>query len=139
MTAEDWETKYKEIWERYKEEKNRTKELKERMTNKQERYIAREHEYRNTIDHIEKEIDLKSTKPLQIIQEHDETQLLLMGVDPTQPEQQELMDRERKQKLKNDMHIDQKKVKAIHSYYDKLHDTLKIVQEGAAKDLWRQR
>jgi len=34
MTAEDWETKYKEIWEKYKEEKERTKDLKERMIKK---------------------------------------------------------------------------------------------------------
>lgn len=50
MTAEDWETKYKEIWSHFKGEKESTKELKERMIKKQERYIAREHEYRRTIE-----------------------------------------------------------------------------------------
>lgn len=84
MTAEDWETKYKEIWERYKEEKSKTKELKERMIKKQERYIARENEYRLTIEQIESEIAEKSTKPLEIIPEQDENQLLLNGIDPSQ-------------------------------------------------------
>jgi hypothetical protein len=34
MTAEDWETKYREIWDKFKEEKEKTKELKERMIKK---------------------------------------------------------------------------------------------------------
>lgn len=67
MTAEDWETKYKEAWERFKQEKQKTNELKERMTTKQERYIAREQEYRKTIEQIEKDIAVHSTKPLEII------------------------------------------------------------------------
>lgn len=57
--------------------------MKDRMVSKQERYIGREHEYRNTIEQIEKQIEDKSTKPLEIIQEKDEDQLLLMGVDPS--------------------------------------------------------
>jgi hypothetical protein len=39
MTAEDWESKYKEVWEKYLEEKKRTDVLKDRMITKQERYI----------------------------------------------------------------------------------------------------
>jgi hypothetical protein len=42
VVAEDWETKYREAWERYRQEKLRTVDLKERMAAKQERYIARE-------------------------------------------------------------------------------------------------
>lgn len=42
-----------------------------------------EQEYRKTIEQIEKDIDVNSTKPLQIIQEHDENALLLMGIDPS--------------------------------------------------------
>lgn len=67
MVAEDWESKYREAWEKFKIEKQRTQELKERMTSKQERYIARELEYRKTIEQIEKEIASKSTRPLEII------------------------------------------------------------------------
>jgi len=67
MSAEDWETKYKEIWEKYVEEKKITGVLRDRLVTKQERYIAREQEYRKTIDMIEKDIETKSTKPLQII------------------------------------------------------------------------
>jgi len=37
------------------------------MTSKQERYIARELEYRKTIEQIEKDITFKSTRPLDII------------------------------------------------------------------------
>jgi hypothetical protein len=42
MSAEDWETKYKEIWAKYAEEQKRTEVLKERLVTKQERYIQRE-------------------------------------------------------------------------------------------------
>jgi len=31
MIAEDWETKYREAWERFRGERERTRELKERM------------------------------------------------------------------------------------------------------------
>ena len=34
MTAEDWETKYKEIWERYQQERKKSTVLKERMVSK---------------------------------------------------------------------------------------------------------
>jgi hypothetical protein len=54
MSAEDWETKYKEIWEKFMDEKKRTEVLKDRLISKQERYIAREQEYRKTIENIEK-------------------------------------------------------------------------------------
>ena len=56
MTAEDWETKYREAWERFKVERIETLRLKDRMSHKQERYIAREQEYRKTIEQIEKDI-----------------------------------------------------------------------------------
>ena len=42
VTAEDWETRYREAWDRFKKEKIETNRLKERMSHKQERYIARE-------------------------------------------------------------------------------------------------
>ena len=42
MSAEDWETKYKEIHAKFVEEKKRTEILKERIISKQERYIMRE-------------------------------------------------------------------------------------------------
>jgi len=74
------------------------------MSFKQERYIAREQEYRKTIEQIEKEIETHSTRPLELIQEHDENTLLLMGVDPSAPEQQEQLERDRRHKAKNDVH-----------------------------------
>ena len=57
MTAEDWESKYREAWERFKVERIETLRLKDRMSHKQERYIAREQEYRKTIEQIEKDSD----------------------------------------------------------------------------------
>jgi hypothetical protein len=66
------------------------------MAFKQERYIAREQEYRKTIEQIEKDIEANSTRPLKIIEEYDEGTLLLMGVDTTAPEQQEQLEKERK-------------------------------------------
>jgi hypothetical protein len=42
MSAEDWETKYKEIWEKFVDEKKKTDIMKERLITKQERYIGRE-------------------------------------------------------------------------------------------------
>ena len=77
VTAEDWETKYREAWERFKIERIETFRLKDRMSNKQERYIAREQEYRKTIEEIEKDIEQNSTCPLRIIKEHNENDLLL--------------------------------------------------------------
>jgi len=50
MIAEDWETKYRDAWDRFRTEKDKTNELKDRMGTKQERYIAREQEYRKTIE-----------------------------------------------------------------------------------------
>ena len=40
-----------------------------------------------------------------MIQEHDESTLLLMGIDSNVPEQQELLERDRKHKAKNEAHI----------------------------------
>lgn len=37
------------------------------------------------------------------------------------------------------MHINQKNVKEIHSNYDKIMDTIAVIQESTAKDLWKQR
>lgn len=68
MSAEDWETKYKEIWDKFIDERKKTETLKEKLTSKQERYIQREQEYRKTIDDIQKSIEDHSTKPLQLIQ-----------------------------------------------------------------------
>jgi hypothetical protein len=97
------------------------------MIRKQERYIDREHEYRKTINQIEKHIEEKSTKPLEIIHEHDENQLLLSGVDPSLPEQQEMMEKEKRQKMKNEMHINQKNVRLIHQMHDKIEETIGMI------------
>ena len=75
------------------------------MTFKQERYIARELEYRKTIEQIEKEIEAHSTKPLVQIKDHEEGTLLMMGIDPTDPEQHEQLERDRRHKAKNEAHI----------------------------------
>jgi len=84
MSAEDWETKYFQILEKFSGEKSETVRLRQNMIKKQERYIDREHEYRKTIAQIEVQIQEKSTKPLEIIHEHDENQLLLSGIDPSE-------------------------------------------------------
>ncbi len=49
------------------------------------------------------------------------------------------MDKERRQKLKNEQHINQKNVRLIHQLYDKLNETVGLVQESTAKELWKQR
>ena len=84
MSAEDWETKYFQMLEKFSGEKSETVRLRQNMIKKQERYIDREHEYRKTIAQIEVQIQEKSTKPLEIIHEHDENQLLLNGIDPSE-------------------------------------------------------
>ena len=139
MSAEDWETKYKEIWAKYVEEKGKSDILKDRMTTKQERYIAREQEYRRTIDQIEDRIKEESTRPLEIIQTRDDAQLLLQGIDPNLEENRQQLEKERFQKLKNEMQINQKNVREIQGTYDKIGDTIRQIQEGTAKDLWKQR
>jgi len=67
MSAEDWETKYFQILDKFNFEKNETVRLKQNMVRKQERYIDREQEYRKTIQQLEKEIDERSSKPLELI------------------------------------------------------------------------
>jgi ATP-dependent Clp protease protease subunit len=62
-----------------------------------------------TIEQIEKDIEDHSTRPLRIIKEHDENALLLMGIDPSAPEQQEQIERDKRHKAKNE-HINQAKV-----------------------------
>ena len=49
MNAEDWETKYKEIWQKFQDVKKTTELLKRELVAKPERYIEREKEYRKTI------------------------------------------------------------------------------------------
>lgn len=127
MSAEDWETKYKEIWTKFQDEKSKSHILRERMSTKQERYIGREQEYRKTIENIEKQIESKSTKPLQLIHEHNEKELLLMGLDPNQKEMIEMMEREKHLKMKNDLQIDQKNVKEIHHNYDKILESIATI------------
>ena len=61
------------------------------------------------------------------------------GVDPSEPKQQELMEKERKQKFKNELHINQKNVKQINALYDRINDTIGVIQESTAKELWKQR
>jgi len=139
VTAEDWETKYREAWEKYRQERERTRELKERMGFKQERYIAREQEYRKTIEHIEKDIEVHSTRPLEVIHEHDENALLLMGIDAAAPDQQEQIEKDRKQRVKNEAHLNQKNVKVIHSVYEQLQKSIGEMQQQTSKELLKQR
>jgi hypothetical protein len=47
------------------------------------------------------------------------------------------MEREKKLKLRNEMHIPQKNVKEIHQNYDKIKETISEIQENTAKELWR--
>lgn len=49
------------------------------------------------------------------------------------------MDKDRKQKLKNEQHINQKNVKQINSLYDRINETIGVIQENTAKELWKQR
>ena len=109
------------------------------MSTKQERYIGREQEYRKTIESIEKHIEEKSSKPLQMIHEHNENELLLMGLDPNQNEMVEMMEKEKRLKLKNEQQIDQKNVREIHHNYDKILEKIADIQEDTAKELWKQR
>lgn len=49
------------------------------------------------------------------------------------------MEKERKQKFKNELHINQKNVKQINALYDRINDTIGVIQESTAKELWKQR
>jgi hypothetical protein len=79
-----------------------------------------EQEYRKTIETIEKDIETHSTRPLELIQEHDENALLLMGIDPQAAQNQEALERDRRQKAKNEAHVNQKLIKTINSQYEDL-------------------
>lgn len=98
-----------------------------------------EQEYRKTIELIEKDIDTHSTRPLELIQEHDENALLLMGVDPTAAENQEALERDRRQKAKNEALVNQKHIKTIHSHYEDLQKSIAIVQNQTARVLVKDR
>lgn len=49
------------------------------------------------------------------------------------------MERERRSKLRNEEHVSQKKVRQIHAAYERIHEAIGQVQEGTARELWRQR
>lgn len=57
------------------------------------------------MESLQKEIETKSTKPLEIIQTQDPDTLLLQGIDPELAEQQEIMDKEKKLKARNEHDI----------------------------------
>jgi hypothetical protein len=69
-----------------------------------------------------------SIRPLRIIQEHDENALLLMGIDPSAPEQQEQIERDKRLKAKNEQ-LDQKKLTDIHKKYDELQESIQKVHK----------
>lgn len=49
------------------------------------------------------------------------------------------MEKDRRMKLRNEMHINQKYVKDIHFSYDKIVESISMIQENTAKELWKQR
>ena len=49
------------------------------------------------------------------------------------------MEQNRRHKLKNEQHINQNKVRLIHSLYEQIHQSLSLIQENTCKELWRQR
>lgn len=105
-----------------------------------------EQEYRKTIEQIEKDIDVNSTKPLQIIQEHDENALLLMGIDPSTATtgagtaaDDKLKAQKSNATATTEAPVNQKIVKAIHSTYDDLKKKIGDVQEFTAKVLMKKR
>ncbi len=75
VCAQDWPTKYDDIWSKYSEERQEALYLREHLLKKQEMYIYREHEYRNTIELLKKEIDENSHKPLLVYKDITEDEL----------------------------------------------------------------
>lgn len=80
VCAQDWPTKYDDIWSKYSEERQEALYLREHLLKKQEMYIYREHEYRNTIGLLKKEIDENSHKPLLVYKDITEDELQLQGL-----------------------------------------------------------
>lgn len=62
-----------------------------------------------------------------------------MGIDSNVPEQQELLDRDRKHKAKNDAHINQINVKQIQSVYNELKESIATMQKKTSIELLQQR
>jgi Mn-containing catalase len=139
VTAEDWETKYREAWEKFKLERELTLQLKDKMSFQQERYIMHEQEYRKTIEQIKKDIDTNSTKPLQIIQEYDENALLLMGIDPAAPPDDKHKTLKPSNTAASEAPVNQKTVKVIHQTYEDLQRSIGTVQQQTANVLMKQR
>ena len=69
VCAQDWPTKYKDIWERYRQERREAELLAGQMGEKHDMYIAREIEYRECIDRLESEIETVSKHPLRQLKE----------------------------------------------------------------------
>ena len=62
-----------------------------------------------------------------------------MGVDPSLPEQQDLLERERRNKAKNEAQIDQKHIKDINQHKEKIAECIEAVQTQTARELQKQR
>lgn len=76
---------------------------------------------------------------MHIIPEHDESTLLLLGVDPSLPEQQAVLERERRQKAKNESVLNQRQVAAINGFGGELAREIERLQGLTARELLRQR
>jgi|JI10StandDraft_1071094.scaffolds.fasta_scaffold468513_1 hypothetical protein len=61
------------------------------MESMHDRCIEREFEYRDTIKEIKAKIELHSTKPLSIINEISEEDLIIAGLDPEKQDIQEMV------------------------------------------------
>ena len=60
-------------------------------------------------------------------------------MDPSLPEQQDMMERERRHKAKNEAQIDQKHIKDINLHKEKIAECIEAVQTQTARELQRQR
>ena len=87
MNFEDLQSKYENILKEYHAAKVETADLQQRLVEKQDRYIAREQEYKDVIKDLQLKISDNSTRPLDIIEEKNEDQYLLQGIDIHDKEQ----------------------------------------------------
>jgi hypothetical protein len=81
MKYEDWQKKYEDVLEEYKKSKIDTNEFRSTLHEKQGRYIQREQEYRQVITELQEKIKDNSCRPLEVVEEKNEDQYLLEGID----------------------------------------------------------
>jgi hypothetical protein len=79
VCSQDWKNKYLMILAKFNKERADAYQLREHLLRKQEMYIYREHEYRNTMNMLKRQIEENSKKTMELPKEIVDESLELEG------------------------------------------------------------